>query len=163
MEDAFYFEDYTTPQLLEILELKMKKQDLAATDAAKATAMQVLDRARNRKGFGNGGEVDNLLNKAKQRYARRTPATSHQFVDTLFEPEDFDPEYDRGNRAATNLVKLFEDIVGREDMVKRLGEYQRLAQVLKQRGMEWKGQIPTNFVFKGPPGDLFFVTVSDII
>ncbi|KAG6891610.1 hypothetical protein C0992_002649 [Termitomyces sp. T32_za158] len=138
MEDAFYFEDYTTPQLLEILELKMKKQDLAATDAAKATAMQVLDRAKNRKGFGNGGAVDNLLNQAKQRYARRLPATSDQFADTLFEPEDFDPAHDRGNHAATNLVKLFEDVVGHEDIVKKLGEYQRLAQILKNRGMEEK-------------------------
>ncbi|KAG6919535.1 hypothetical protein DXG01_005125 [Tephrocybe rancida] len=121
MEDAFNFEDFTTPQLLQILELKMKKDDLAATDSAKVTAMQVLDRARNRKGFGNGGA-------------------------------DFDLEHDRGARAATNLVKLFSDVVGREDVVQKLEEYQRLAQAMKGRGMDERSQIPTNFVFKGPPG-----------
>ncbi|KAG5637751.1 hypothetical protein H0H81_003389 [Sphagnurus paluster] len=150
IEDAFNFEDFDDRQLLEILNLKLKDQHLSATDPAKLVAIQVLDRLRNRPNFGNAGEVENLLSQAKARYyqSRKNPNQ----VDIVFEAQDFDPEHDRGDRASTNLSKLFEDVVGCEEIVQKLTGYQQLAQALKKRGIEDRSQIPTNFVFKGPPG-----------
>ena len=57
LESAFRFEDFNNDELLEILELKMKHQDLDATPKAKSVAIEVLSRGRNRPNFGNAGEV----------------------------------------------------------------------------------------------------------
>ncbi|KAG5728814.1 NFX1-type zinc finger-containing protein 1 [Termitomyces sp. T112] len=152
IEDAFNFEDFNDEQLLEILNSKLNAQDLSATDAAKEVAIEILGRLRNRPNFGNGGEVENLITKAKQNYQGRASKTKGGFSDIVFESQDFDHDYDRAKRAISNLSKLFEDVVGCERIVERLEDYQRLAAKLKSRNIDDRSQIPTNFVFKGPPG-----------
>lgn len=57
IESAFHFEDFDNNELLEILELKLRHQDLDATSEAKSVAVEVLSRSRNRPNFGNAGEV----------------------------------------------------------------------------------------------------------
>ena len=57
IESAFHFEDFDNDELLEILDLKMRHQDLDATPEAKSVAIEVLSRGRNRPNFGNAGEV----------------------------------------------------------------------------------------------------------
>ena len=134
--------------------MKLKKQDLEATDAAKVVAIQVLSRARNRPNFGNGGEVENLLNQAKGRYQTRQASlpSSQRALDVVFEPQDFDPNFDRDAHASDNLEKLFEDVVGCEDIIRKLGDYQQIARTMKARDLDMRESIPTNFIFKGPPG-----------
>lgn len=129
----------------------MKQQDLTATDEAKKVAIELLSRARTRPNFGNGGEVDNLLGRAKARSQARLGSTP----DVCLEPQDFDPDHDRSERAATNLAKLFEDVVGCEDIITKLGDYQNIAHTMKSRGMDPRNKIPMNFIFKGPPGEWY--------
>jgi hypothetical protein len=154
IEDAFHFQDFTGPQLRQILELKLKNQGLEATEKAKDVALDVLNRARRRPNFGNGGEVENLLSLAKGRQQSRQSSNpkSECSADVIFEPEDFDPDFDRVKHASTNCRKLFEDVVGCSEVVAKLEDYQRVAQSMKARGMDPNELIPTNFVFKGPPG-----------
>jgi hypothetical protein len=154
IENAFHFNDFTNPELLMILNSKLKTQDLGATDAAKDVAIQVLSRARDRPNFGNGGEVENLLSQTKGRYQTRQASLPSQEkpLDVVFEPQDFDPNFDRDAHASDNLEKLFEDVVGCEDIIQKLGDYQRIAHTMKTRGMDTRDAIPTNFIFKGPPG-----------
>lgn len=147
IEDAFNFEDFNDAELLEILNLKLKNQDLGATEPAKKVAIEMLSRSRNRPNFGNAGDVENLISEAKARSVRR-----EQLAHIIFEPQDFDPDYKRSENAATNLEKLFEDVVGCGDIVERLGGYQQIAAICKARDMDPREQIPTNFVFTGPPG-----------
>ncbi|KAG6844632.1 hypothetical protein H0H87_005289, partial [Tephrocybe sp. NHM501043] len=155
-EEAFKFEDFNDEELLQILNFKLKTHDLSASDAAKAVAIGALGRLRNRLNFGNAGEVENLITKAKQHYQARV--SKKTFSDIVFEPEDFDPDHDRGSRASSNLIKLFEDIVGSEEIVAQLTDYQRVAARLKSKKINDSSQIPTNFVFKGPPGMSAFET-----
>ena len=156
IENAFRFEDFTDDELLEILNLKLKSQDLQATDEAKAVAIQVLSRGRNRPNFGNAGEVENQLGLAKDRHQRRESSKKapQRSPDIIFEPEDFDPEYNRGAHASANIDRLFEDVVGCEDVIAKLRGYQQIAQGMKAQGLDPRGEIPTNFLFKGPPGTL---------
>ena len=144
---------------MKILGLKLKSQDLEATDDAKAVAIEVLSRGRNRPNFGNAGEVENQLTAAKGRHQLRQSAKkpSERPSDIVFEPQDFDPDHDRGAHASTNLAKLFEDVVGCEEVVAKLSGYQQIAQGMKAKGMDARGEIPTNFLFKGPPGT-FIIT-----
>ena len=148
------FEDFTVPQLQEIFERKLEDQDLGATENAKQVALDLLSRRKNRPNFGNGGEVENMLTFAKDRYLKRQASKpSDMSLDIVFEPEDFDPDWDRDQHAAANLTKLFENMVGCEAVVQKLGDYQSMAQGMKASGLDMSEQIPTSFIFKGPPGN----------
>ena len=105
-------------------------------------------------------QVENLLGLAKARHQARQSSkpASKQCFDVIFEPHDFDPDFQRGEHAATNLQKLFEDIVGCEEVVDKLAGYQQIAQNMKARNRQSRGMIPTNFLFKGPPGE--FIEIS---
>jgi hypothetical protein len=154
VEQAFHFHDYSDSELREGLELKLKQQDLAATDAAVTVAIEVLSRARNRPHFGNMGEIENLLTQAKLRYQERQASLPQKdrSPDAPFEPQDFDPEFNRNETAESNLVKLFQDVVGCEEIVDKLRRWQQMTRNLKAQGKDPRKFVPTNFVFKGPPG-----------
>ena len=152
---AFHFEDFDDQQLRQILELKLKKQGLEATEEAKDVAIGLLSRARDRPNFGNAGDVENLISHAKAQEQRRRSmqgATSQQ-AEVLFLPQDFDENFDRANNATLNLRKLFADVVGCETLIGKLERYQRVAANMRARGMDPKSHIPFNFIFKGPPGE----------
>ncbi|KAL8708732.1 MAG: hypothetical protein Q9220_006458 [cf. Caloplaca sp. 1 TL-2023] len=155
IEDAFQFDDFSEPELRQILDRKMKQQDLDVTnESSRTVAMEVLNRARIRPHFGNAGEVDNLLSSAKDRFQKRQNALpiSERSHDFIFESQDFDPEFDRVKHADEKLKKLFEDTVGCEDIVTKLAGYQRTVRGMKTHNIDARGQIPMNFLFKGPPG-----------
>lgn len=151
LDSAFVFEDFTDTELKKILELKLDQQGFEATDHAKNVAMDMLRRARNRPHFGNAGEVDILLDKAKALHQKRMSAGKSKNSNKL-EAQDFDENFNRGERAATNCRKLFEGVVGCEKTVKQLEGYQTTAVNMKALDMDPREQIPFNFLFRGPPG-----------
>ncbi|PBK69035.1 P-loop containing nucleoside triphosphate hydrolase protein [Armillaria solidipes] len=152
IEDAFYFDDFSTDELSQILDFKLKDQNLQATVEAKKVALEVLNRAKIRPHFGNAGEVENLLSKAKTNYISRIRGTQPSVVDTVFQPADFDPDFDRGSHADDNLDDLFKDVVGCDGIVSKLRKYQKTASAGRRKGHDVRDLIPTSFVFKGPPG-----------
>jgi len=152
LSEAFEFEDFVDDELKEILEMKLKQQAYDATDQARRVAMDVLKRARNRPNFGNAGEVDILLNSTKARHQQRRSAGTVKDGATL-EAIDMDPEFDRGERAATNMRMLFESVVGCDEIVTQLEGYQKTVANMKARDMDPREQIPFNFLFRGPPGE----------
>lgn len=151
LDSSFVFEDFTDPELREILDLKLADVGYNATDQAKKVAMETLQRARNRPNFGNAGEVDILLDRAKALHQKHSSSGKVQLHDT-FEAIDFDPDFDRGERAATNLPQLFQDVVGCERLIEQIQGYQTTAANMKALDMDPREQIPFNFLFKGPPG-----------
>jgi hypothetical protein len=151
LSEAFEFEDFTDPELSDILTMKLNQQGFKVTDQARNVAMEVLKRARNRPNFGNAGEVDILLNGAKQRLQRRRQADKIKDK-TTFEAVDMDPDFDRGKRAGTNIRMLFKDVVGCDDLIDQLEGYQKTVANMKARDMDPREQLPFNFLFRGPPG-----------
>jgi Cdc6-like AAA superfamily ATPase len=151
LESAFVFEDFNDAEIRQILDLKLKDAGFDATDQAKKVAMDVIQRARNRPNFGNAGEVDILLDRAKALHQKHITSGQVKHFDTL-EALDFDPEFDRGERAATNLPALFQDVVGCDELIRQFEGYQTTAANMKALGMDPREQIPFNFLFKGPPG-----------
>jgi hypothetical protein len=153
LESAFVFEDFSDDELRRILDLKLKGIGFNATDQAKRVAMDVLQRARNRPNFGNAGEVDIILDRAKVLHQKHMSSGTSSNLDTL-DAIDFDPDFDRGERAATNLPALFKDVVGCEDLITQIQGYQITAANMKDLGMDPREQLPFSFLFKGPPGKL---------
>ncbi|GAB7348917.1 hypothetical protein MBLNU459_g7605t2 [Dothideomycetes sp. NU459] len=151
LDSAFVFEDFTDAELHSILDFKLARQGFQVTAKAKKVALEILSRARNRPHFGNAGEVDILLNTAKVQQQKRITKTKSSMV-SMFEPEDFDPDFARGDRAVTNITKLFEGTVGCEEVIAQLQGYQMTVANMRARDMDPREQIPFAFLFRGPPG-----------
>lgn len=152
LSEAFEFEDFTDDELMEILKMKLQQQAYDATDQARRVAMDVLKRARNRPNFGNAGEVDVLLNTAKTRRQQRRSAGAVKDA-AMLEAVDMDPDFDRGERAATNVRMLFQGVVGCDELIAQLEGYQKTVANMKARDLDPREQIPFNFLFRGPPGE----------
>lgn len=148
---AFEFEDFDDEDLSQILNLKLKKQGYQATDQAKRVAMEMLSRARNRPNFGNAGEIDIMLDAAKAKHQSRFSSKETTSASTLEAP-DFDENFDRAERAETNVSMLFEGTVGQEEVIAKLQSYQETVRTLKSLELDPKEDIPFNFLFRGPPG-----------
>lgn len=151
LDSAFVFEDFTGQEMGVILDAKLKAQGYKVTAKARSIAMEMLSRARNRPHFGNAGEIDILLNKAKiaqqGRFTRdKTPPSA------ILEAQDFDADYERSERAVTNVAKLFEGVVGCQDIVAQLQGYQTIVANLRQLDQDPRAELPFNFLFRGPPG-----------
>lgn len=151
LASGFTFRDFDNQDLRKILDLKLKQAGFEATDQAKKVAMEMLDRARNRPNFGNAGEVDIILNDAKACHQRRLSSKQTEKISTL-EALDFDENFDRAERAETNVAKLFEGTVGCEVIIAKLEGFQKNVRSMKELGMDPKEHIPFNFLFRGPPG-----------
>lgn len=152
--DPIRFEDFNDQELEQILQHKLKDKNLSATPQAVSTVMGVLGRLRNGLNFGNGGEVENQIQKAQGNYTARQARlpVDQQSIDFVFEPQDFDLDYDRASSGETNLQELFAGVIGCEDIVKKLSGFLKVARSMRARGLDPQGKIPMNFVFKGPPG-----------
>lgn len=156
LDSAFQFDDFSDPELRQILDLKLKKQGLEATDEAKDVAISLLSRARDRSNFGNAGAVENLLSSAKDNWQKRVSSSSLETsgADVIFGPRDFDEYFDRAKSSATSVKELFSGIVGCDALIEKLQSYQRIAASLKARKRDPREFIPFNFIFRGPPGNL---------
>ncbi|KAI9925314.1 hypothetical protein MW887_006242 [Aspergillus wentii] len=152
LDSAFMFEDFTDDELGLILDLKLEQQDFETTTHGRKVALEVLARARNRANFGNAGEVDILLNKAKIRHQKRVSARKASTTASVLVPEDFDEHHDRGQRTETNIPMLFADVVGSEKIVEQLEGYRRTVMNMQLLDLDPRDQVAFNFLFRGPPG-----------
>ncbi|KAF2429946.1 P-loop containing nucleoside triphosphate hydrolase protein [Tothia fuscella] len=152
LASAFVFEDFDNREMAKIFDLKLRKLAFKTTDLGKRVAMEVLRRARNRPNFGNAGEVDILLDHAKARQQQRLNEGGVRDDRSLFEPIDFDEDFDRGERADTNVRLLFKGVIGCETIISQLEGYQNSVKMLKAMDMDPREEIPFNFLFRGPPG-----------
>lgn len=153
MSSAFEFDDFTDEELREILDLKLKDQGYTAPDAAKKVGMEVLARARNHRNFGNAGEIDILLSRAKELQQGRLASCTEEYDPFLLESQDFDADFERPTQAEVRIRDLFKDFVGANDLVEKLVSYSRIATNAKALDMDPRAQIPFNFLFRGPPGE----------
>ncbi|SMR53285.1 unnamed protein product [Zymoseptoria tritici ST99CH_3D1] len=151
IDSGFVFQDFDDEDMKAILEMKLKIQAFKITDRAREVALSMLQLARNRPNFGNAGEVDILLNEAKLRQQKRI-SRDDTVAKGIFEAEDFDPDFERGDRANTNVAALFKDSVACEDIVKQLQGYQNVVARLRENNMDPREEIPFTFLFRGPPG-----------
>ncbi|KAK0384621.1 hypothetical protein NLU13_8707 [Sarocladium strictum] len=155
LDTAFVFPDFSLDVLGKILDLKCEHQKVPMTEKAREVALEMLQRASVRPNFGNGGEVDNILAKGCMARTKRlvAKAAAGEECDKLpIKPEDFDPDWDRFTRAASNTRDLFKDFVGYEDIISKFESYQLIAQGMRLRKLDPRPYIPFTFVFKGAPG-----------
>jgi len=134
IDSGFVFEDFDDQDMEAILDMKLQDQGFRVTERAKSVALGMLQRARNRPHFGNAGEVDIALNDAKMRQQKRT-GDDKTAAKGILEAQDFDPDFDRGDRANTNVAMLFKDSVGCDSIVAQLQGYQNIVANMRQLDM----------------------------
>ncbi|KAI1462797.1 P-loop containing nucleoside triphosphate hydrolase protein [Annulohypoxylon moriforme] len=151
IERPFRFENFDILQLEQILRLKMKEQELEYTEHAVRVAREVLERSLLRPNFTNAGEVDSLLSTAKMNYEMRLSRMPLDCLDVDMEvvATDFDPDYDRGSRI--DCRKLMGGLV-HSTIIDKLAGYQRQCSGARKYNINPRDQVPTRFIFKGPPG-----------
>jgi len=103
------------------MEVSMSKLLLPWTPPIRVS--NVLPLARMRPKLGNGGEVVNLLTRAKINCQKRQSALPlhERHQDPLLEPVDIDPNFDCVNNSAASLAaKLSEDVDNSDTIYKKL-------------------------------------------
>ncbi|KAE8444453.1 hypothetical protein EG329_000544 [Mollisiaceae sp. DMI_Dod_QoI] len=147
-----HFPNYTVDQLIQILNLKMQDQNLKATPAALEVAKDIFTRALQRPDFSNGGEVNSCLQTALKNSRKRQLQlpVSERRCDSDLEPQDFDPDYIRNKTAFTNCRDALQLDVD-TSVIDVLERYREQIQATYQRGIDPRGFIHTNFIFKGGP------------
>ncbi|KAK0726799.1 P-loop containing nucleoside triphosphate hydrolase protein, partial [Lasiosphaeria miniovina] len=153
LSSAFDFQDYSSDELRQILNLRLAESGFTASESAKEIAMRVLEQTRNHRNYGNAGEVDILLDRAKIQQRKRLSALAIDGKANLqFEPGDFDPEFDRTDWVETSIHQVFADFVGAEALIDKFEGYQRIVRNAEALGIDPRSQIPFTFLFRGPPG-----------
>jgi len=92
--------------------------------------------------------MPNLLSIAKNNFQKRMSHLpySARSAEILFEPQDFDPNYERSTNAASNLNELFRDVIGCEKIVQRLEGYQHCARAKAARSRSpYRFDVMQNF------------------
>lgn len=88
-----------------------------------------------------------------QKRIASTPPGNYASVAVLDAP-DFDEEFDRADKDGSNIQKLFEGVVGCDEIIVKLERYQQLVRRLRKLKMNPRDEVPFNFLFRGPPGKL---------
>lgn len=152
ISEAFEFADFTDEQLQTVVELKLEQQGYTLSVKGMEVIMDCLKRARNKPNFGNAGEVDILLNTAKGRHMKRQARSKSARHSTTLEPQDIDPEFDRGEGGKLSVRGLFQDTAGAGEVIARFEKIQKAANNYKRRGVDPRDHVPFSFRFVGPPG-----------
>ncbi|KAL2856400.1 P-loop containing nucleoside triphosphate hydrolase protein [Aspergillus pseudodeflectus] len=151
LDTAIRLSDYKPEQLIEILDLKMARDEATATEEAKKVAHEMLALASHRPNFGNGGDVENLLSRAMLSYQTRAEDYDCN-VPVCLEPQDFDPKHNRIFDADQTCKSLFSGLLGMENLYTTFRNYERTAIGMRRRRVSPQEHIPFAFIFKGSPG-----------
>ncbi|KAK8058398.1 hypothetical protein PG994_008846 [Apiospora phragmitis] len=155
LEDTIKFPSYNDAQLPGILDQKIARDEVLASEHARKVAHEILSRMCIRPRFGNGVDVENLLARAKLRQRDGLEAAGIDRFDMHHHPleaSDFDPDYDRSLGADKDRDELFEEFIGFETIVAQFSGYQKMTDGMRRHGIDPRPYVPWAFVFKGPPG-----------
>lgn len=156
LADAFVFEQFSHHQLEDVLRQQMRKREVTMTPEALKVALETLHLNKQRKNFGNGGEVYKLLDRAQNNYAGRfariTADERRNEEGTCFLPHDVDPSFGRISQVRPMLTNMLNEMVGVDHVRDELFRLIDLATSLRKRGQSAPQYMSFNFVLKGPPG-----------
>ena len=155
-KQAFFFDDYNDEELLAILSLYLKKQEVQAKIEFKEKALDMFRLQKNQKHFGNAGAVEMLVRGATMKAAMRTPETKNL---VLLDSDIEGPGENRAEKQVDPLSRL-DELYRMSEVKAQLTKMSRSWAVAKREG----GDAPKlgHFVFRGSPGKFFKSSVLRI-
>lgn len=147
---VFRFDNYTVPQLDQIMDLKMSQQGLACIPEARKVAQDSFERALMRPNFENASEVESCLAGVKLNFENQqfTQFSETDVRNEVLETYDFDKDLDR------NKLDYYSLLTGKvqASIVDKFAAHQIHSHTTKQRGLNPRDFVPTSFIFKEYPG-----------
>ncbi|KAI9706983.1 MAG: hypothetical protein M1820_004571 [Bogoriella megaspora] len=152
--DAFVFEEFDEKQLSGVLDLKLQQLSLSVSKEGREKALELLNLAKQKPNFGNGGAIDIMLSQAISNMCNGFQRLSQEerTTDMPLTAQDFDPDHLRTSRAEEEIIHQFEDMVELESQIDIFRGFSRQAQNARQWNIDPKLVVPFTFVFRGPPG-----------
>eukprot|EP01117_Protostelium_nocturnum_P002417 TRINITY_DN130_c1_g1_i2.p1 TRINITY_DN130_c1_g1~~TRINITY_DN130_c1_g1_i2.p1 ORF type:complete len:542 (-),score=128.38 TRINITY_DN130_c1_g1_i2:81-1706(-) len=134
---------------MKILNLKLKLKGIVTDFSTKQKIINYLEGEKKKVNFGNAGAIENLISSANINFQKRlrllpiNERTSAKMIS-----EDFVP-----SKKTSQLEEIFSDIIGCDDIMNKLKEYQKSIEFERVRGNGDLAQnIEMSFLFVGPPG-----------
>jgi hypothetical protein len=146
-EYAFYFDDYSDSELLDILKRNLESQDLKASVEFMQKAMEVFRTQRRQANFGNAGAVDLLVKGALQKASIRVSGSQSDMC--LMADDIDDPGSARAAKDKDPLSQL-DGLFRMEEVKAKLDKMKKSWSVAQREGDD----TPElgHFVFTGSPG-----------
>ena len=154
---TFEFADYTEDELFEIFKLKSSKIGLSIDEGAEKKLREIINFGRNRKNFGNGRYIDNILQKTLTKQSE----LNLNDEDVLVLTEKSIPTIEEiltlssGERQPDKIEELFKDIVGMEKIKKEiisLGKYAQFRDKLSKNAKNSLPDMRLHMLFCGDAG-----------
>ena len=154
---TFEFADYTEDELFDIFKLKSDKIGFTIDAGAEKRLREIINFGRNRKNFGNGRYVDNILQKTLTKQA----SLDLKDKDILKLTEKSIPTIEEimtqssGERNPDKISELFDEIVGMENVKKEiiaLGKYAQFRNKLSKTAENSLPEMRLHMLFNGDAG-----------
>jgi SpoVK/Ycf46/Vps4 family AAA+-type ATPase len=155
--NRFEFPDFTHSELESILRLEIRKRDLIFDNEFASIIPEFIQKMRpDGEGFGNAGEIRNLVDSIERRCKARSYKEGKDVA--VISNQDLPEEYQdlHGNLDLDDLNNEFKNLIGLENIKEYLLSMTNLIRLEKIRdGRLIKTPAPTlieNFIFVGNPG-----------
>ena len=154
---TFEFADYTEDELYDMYKLKTDKIGFTIDAGAEKKLREIINFGRNRKNFGNGRYVDNILQKTLTKQA----SLDLKDKDILKFTEKSIPTIEEiltqasGERNPDKISELFDEIVGMENVKKEiiaLGKYAQFRNKLSKTAENGLPDMRLHMLFNGDAG-----------
>lgn len=154
---TFEFADYTENELYDIFKLKSDKIGFTIDAGAEKKLREIINFGRNRKNFGNGRYIDNILQKTLTKQA----SLNLKDKDILKLTEKSIPTIEEimtqssGERNPDKISELFDEIVGMENVKKEviaLGKYAQFRNKLSKTAENSLPDMRLHMLFNGDAG-----------
>jgi Cdc6-like AAA superfamily ATPase len=145
-EQAFYFDDYDDNELLNIMDLNLKKNEVTATMEFREKALEVLQAQRAQTNFGNAGSAELVVKGAILKAAKRDANAKTMLLDACDIDDPGSARADKDDDPLSSLDKLYK----MEEVKSKLDKMRKTWAVAKQDGDDRPNL--GHFVFTGSPG-----------
>ena len=151
---TFRFEDYTTPELLEMFRKSLTKQEFVLADTVEDKLKDIFDYYRKRKNFGNGRFVKRVEQAVFNNHANRINESGWDVrtitIEDIPDIRDFAVQ---SSGSGDNIIPL-EDVIGMKLVKQQIGKFKRKIQ-FEQRAKQAGAKIRrgnSHMLFLGNPG-----------
>lgn len=147
LENAFEFRDYDDNELVRILKAQVTAADLSFDSPNTAVdVISIVAKNRALPNFGNAGEIQNVLSKAKVKMMTRLSKDRNANRNVLV-LSDFEP-----SESKTTIEELFASLVGCKGVKSKIEQLEANIAMSNRQGLNTRERCPFNFVFTGAPG-----------
>jgi hypothetical protein len=147
--EAFYFDDFCDADIRKVLKRIIVQAELFAEGSVLDYAVSLISQKRMEEGFGNAGEAEQILNRAKLRLSARL--SSGKIIANMKEliKEDFEGEITSVEKARA----AFDGLENIDHVMTVIQMYEAMCDVADQEGRPRHELLSDcHMLFLGPPG-----------